>query len=94
MAASFRRRGIGSELLQAAIVHARSLAGVRRIALGVNDTNAAARALYRSAGFVSYGVEPQALQIDGRFHDVEHYVLPLQPIRVTRGNAQDFLRAR
>lgn len=94
VAASFRRRGIGGELLQAAIVHARSLAGVHRIALGVNDTNAAAKALYRSAGFVSYGVEPQALQIDGCFHDVEHYVLPLQPIRVALGDAQDFFRAR
>jgi len=71
----FRRRGFGRALLRATVAHVRSRAGVRQITLGVNVTNPAARALYRSIGFESYAVEPDALQVDGRFCDEERYVL-------------------
>ncbi|MEW9571704.1 N-acetyltransferase family protein [Rhodanobacter sp. Si-c] len=75
VAPAYRRRGLGAALLRAVIVHARSIDGVRQLGLGVNATNAAAQALYRSAGFVSWGVQPRALQIDGVFHDEEHLLL-------------------
>jgi RimJ/RimL family protein N-acetyltransferase len=58
--------------------HARAVEGVRQIKLGVNEANAAARALYRSAGFERFGIEPNALYIDGKFYDEELYVLKLR----------------
>jgi ribosomal protein S18 acetylase RimI-like enzyme len=72
-----RRRGLASALLQEVIRDVRSMAGIRRIKLGVNAGNAAAIALYRSAGFERYGIEPDALNVDGRFYDEEHFVLRL-----------------
>ncbi|GGY13641.1 N-acetyltransferase [Rhodanobacter panaciterrae] len=75
VAPSCRRRGFGRALLQAAVAHAHAIAGVRQIRLGVNASNAEARALYQSIGFTSYGVEPGALQVDGMCHDEAHYVL-------------------
>jgi ribosomal protein S18 acetylase RimI-like enzyme len=69
VAPGFRRRGLGAALLRAAIARARATAGVRQVKLGVNATNAPALALYHSAGFVVYGIEPAALAIGGDFHD-------------------------
>ena len=46
----FRRRGIGRALVEALLTHARA-AGIRRIALDVRASNAAARALYEGCGF-------------------------------------------
>lgn len=80
VAPTFRRRGFGGALLKAAMGHARSIAGVRQIKLGVNATNTAAKALYQSIGFASYGVEPDALQVDGTLYGEEHYVLRLNPV--------------
>lgn len=77
---AFRRRGFGRALLQAAVGHARSIAGVRQVRLGVNVTNTRARALYRSIGFASCGVEPDALQVGGTFYGEERYVLRLDPL--------------
>lgn len=77
VAPAFRRRGFGRALLKAAVAYARSIVGVRQIRLGVNVTNTGARALYRSIGFASYGVEPDALQVDGVFYGEERYVLRL-----------------
>jgi Acetyltransferases len=79
VAPAFRRRGFGRALLKAAVAHARSIAGVRQIRLGVNVTNTGASALYQSIGFASYGVEPDALQVDGTFYGEERYVLRLEP---------------
>lgn len=54
VAASHRRRGVGRQLLQAAIKRARELARVNVVCalrLTVAETNAAARALFEAAGF-------------------------------------------
>lgn len=75
VAPTVRRRRLGRVLLEAAIAYIRSMPGVRQIKLGVNVTNLAARALYQSVGFESYGLEPDALNVDGTFYGEEHYVL-------------------
>jgi ribosomal protein S18 acetylase RimI-like enzyme len=80
VAPGFRRRGFGRALLKAAVAYTRSMVGVRQIRLGVNVTNTGARALYRSIGFASYGVEPDALQVDGIFYGEERYVLRLNAV--------------
>jgi ribosomal protein S18 acetylase RimI-like enzyme len=77
VAPEFRRAGLGGMLLDAAVDHARSQAGVRQLHLGVNAANDAARSLYRSRGFVCVGVHPEALCVDGIYYDEELYVFHL-----------------
>jgi len=75
VAPAWRRHGLGRVLLQAVIAHARAIDGVRQIGLGVNATNAAAKALYASAGFASWGVQPRVLRVGDAFYDEEHQLL-------------------
>jgi ribosomal protein S18 acetylase RimI-like enzyme len=72
-----RGGGVGRALLAALIAHARSLDGVERLVLGVEAGNEPARALYRSFGFVTYGLEPQAYLLDGEYWDSELMTLRL-----------------
>jgi RimJ/RimL family protein N-acetyltransferase len=65
-------------LLKAAIAHSQSIERVRQIKLGVNATNLTAKALYESVGFESYGIEPDAMNVDGIFYGEEHYVLRIR----------------
>jgi ribosomal protein S18 acetylase RimI-like enzyme len=53
---TYRRRGIGSQLLSAAEYYARAR-GARSLRIGVLGRNAAARRLYGAAGFEEYEVE-------------------------------------
>lgn len=76
VAEGFRQHGIGGALLQALVTHAKAL-GVRQLKLGVNQSNAAARRLYESAGFACFGSEPDALCVDGIYYDEMHYGLRL-----------------
>ena len=62
-----RGQGIGRKLIEAVINHARER--VEQIHLQVVTTNSAAYNLYRSMGFVAYGVEPRALRHAGRDYD-------------------------
>ena len=66
-----RARGVGRALMEALIAHARTLPGLERLTLGVEAGNEAARALYHSFGFVTYGTEPQAYKLDGEYWDSE-----------------------
>jgi GNAT superfamily N-acetyltransferase len=52
--------------------------GVSDVALAVAVGNHTARNLYASAGFVSYGIEPRCLCVDGRFYDAEWMNLRLK----------------
>ena len=75
VAPEFRRRRYGGALVDAAVAHARSLSGIRKLKLTVNASNVAARSLYQSRGFACVGVEPDALCVDGHYYDEELYVL-------------------
>ncbi len=74
---SYRRRGIGGGLIVKALEGAKALQGLAHIHLTVAATQEAARNLYLRSGFQSFGVEPDALYVDGRFIDEEHMFLPL-----------------
>jgi len=63
-------------LLEVAIAHARA-AQVLQIQLCVNAENPRAQALYRNAGFETFGVEHRAVRVGGRFYAEEHMVLRL-----------------
>jgi ribosomal protein S18 acetylase RimI-like enzyme len=75
-----RRAGVGRRLLAAAIAHARTLDGVRQLALSVSDDTPGALALYESIGFRRWGTEPRAMQWAGRFVDEHHMVLALEEL--------------
>ncbi|HEX5327075.1 MAG TPA: GNAT family N-acetyltransferase [Acetobacteraceae bacterium] len=60
---AIRRRGIATALLQRAIGHAATIAGLEIIQLSVVTEMQSARALYDQAGFVVYGIERRALRL-------------------------------
>ncbi len=60
-------RGIGRELLDAAIHRARQNGGLHQLTLSVTATNAAAVRLYERAGFVRYGRLEEAVRVNGNF---------------------------
>jgi ribosomal protein S18 acetylase RimI-like enzyme len=68
------RRGIGRALLDHAIAHARET-GIDQLTLTVTQGNAAARDLYLGAGFVTFGVEPRAIKVAGKYFAKEHMLL-------------------
>jgi L-amino acid N-acyltransferase YncA len=72
-----RGAGAGRALLEACLPAAADWQ-VTDVALAVTVGNDAARHLYASAGFVSYGVEPRSLRVEDRFHDVEWMNLRLR----------------
>lgn len=74
VAPAARGRGVGRALVQRTLDHARSQ-GARRVNLTVYLPNPAATALYRSLGFLPAGLEPEALCLDGRYHDSEFWSL-------------------
>jgi len=73
-----RGHKLGRGLLDLAIATARGW-GVEALLLGVNSDALAAQSLYKSAGFVAWGVEPSAMRHDGRTVDTIHMVLPITP---------------
>jgi ribosomal protein S18 acetylase RimI-like enzyme len=73
-----RRQGIAQKLLAAATGHAGEQWDCAQLMLCVNAENAAAKGLYASLGFRTFGVEPRALCVDGRFYDEEHMCKPLR----------------
>ena len=75
---AYRGRGAGRAMLTAVLEGARALPGLRSVLLTVGTTQAAARRLYRSLGFRSFGIEPQALAVGGRRLDEEHTILELE----------------
>lgn len=70
----FRRRGLSRLLVEHAIRHA-FRSGARRINLLVYVPNDAAVNLYLSLGFVQYGVEVEAVYLNGQFVDGVHMSL-------------------
>jgi len=69
-----RGKGLGRRLLQSAIDFATRIPSITQICISVYSGNPLARALYVSAGFVPYGVEPAAMKIDESSYDEEHMV--------------------
>lgn len=65
---AFRHQGIGQRLLDACIAWARGK-GLAILKLSSVQGNGDAVRCYERAGFVAYGVEPQAVQWEGRFYD-------------------------
>ncbi|MDQ0058074.1 GNAT family N-acetyltransferase [Paenibacillus harenae] len=69
VAQEFRGQGIGRKLLEETLLRASKLDGLSQVNLGVITNNAAAKSLYESCGFRSYGVEKNAMKYDGKYLD-------------------------
>jgi ribosomal protein S18 acetylase RimI-like enzyme len=72
-----RTAGVGRALVATAIAFARALGGVSHVHLAVTERAAAAASVYRALGFVTWGIEPAALRVDGQDIREAHMVLLL-----------------
>lgn len=75
--ASARGQGLSSRVIAAALDHARTWSGVSVVQLAVSEGSPAARRVYERLGFVAWGVEPDALRVDGRSYSETHMALRL-----------------
>jgi ribosomal protein S18 acetylase RimI-like enzyme len=71
-----RGSGVGRKIMQLALERGKAIDGVEQVLLSVAVTQIAANRLYRSLGFESFGREPRALKVAGRFIDEEYFILP------------------
>jgi len=65
--ATFRKGGIGRQLVMSALEHARTRKGVSLVQLTVTQGNDTAQGLYERCGFVPFGVEPFAISLAGDY---------------------------
>jgi len=71
-------KGVRRALLDRLVAEAR-LSGIELLVLTVTDGNKPATRLYERAGFHSFGVEPDAIRVDGRSFSKRHMVIELKP---------------
>ena len=69
-------RGLGRALLDTLIRDAAG-SGIESLLLTVTDGNLGAQHLYRSAGFVAFGLEPAAIKVDGLAFAKQYMALQL-----------------
>lgn len=79
VAPPWRGRGLGRDLVLAALAQARLRPGVVLVQLTVTETNREARTLYERCGFVEFGVEPKAVAVGGTFVAKSHMWCDLRP---------------
>jgi len=75
--AELRGQGIGRRMLQSILDRVHAIDGLEQILISVTTAQSAAQSLYRSLGFVSFGVEPRALKIANRYVDEQYMVLEI-----------------
>jgi ribosomal protein S18 acetylase RimI-like enzyme len=75
VAPALRGTGVAAAMMRAAIAHARTRVSLLHLSVGTD--NDAARELYRTLGFVSYGIERRSIRVDGVDHDSDLLVLTL-----------------
>jgi ribosomal protein S18 acetylase RimI-like enzyme len=73
--AAQRGQGVGRALLDALLERAKRDASLEQILLAVATVQTAARRLYRSRGFESFGIEPNALKVGAAYVDEDHMIL-------------------
>lgn len=73
----FRGTGLGKKLLLALIEAVRELQDMRQLNLSVTHSNTGARQLYLCAGFVPFGIEKNAIYVNGAYFDKEYMAFAL-----------------
>ncbi|MEM8929782.1 MAG: GNAT family N-acetyltransferase [Acidobacteriota bacterium] len=74
---AYQGAGLGRQLVETAIAHARQVDGVDAVHLTVTESQHPAIHLYERLGFVCWGVEPDALRWQGRSVARHHMMLRL-----------------
>lgn len=69
---AYQQRGLGRQLVEAAMVEARRHPRLKLIQLTVTAGNEAALALYQRCGFIQYGLEPLAVRVGDEYFDKIH----------------------
>ncbi|MGG1516896.1 GNAT family N-acetyltransferase [Paenibacillus oryzisoli] len=72
-----RKQGIGRRLMEEIIRQAKELPELMQICLSVTSSNLPAKRMYETLGFVTYGVEKNALFVDGVLWDEDLMALQL-----------------
>ncbi len=72
---SQRGRGTGRALLAAVLERVKRDPSLEQVLLAVAATQDAAKALYRSFGFETFGTEPRALKVGSAYVDEDHMIL-------------------
>ncbi|MGH8450125.1 N-acetyltransferase family protein [Pseudomonas sp.] len=67
-----QQKGLGRQLVEAALDEARRQPGLKVIQLTVTAGNDAAFALYQRCGFIQYGLEPLAVRVGIEYFDKIH----------------------
>ena len=83
---TWRGRGIGRELIRAAVEGAKGKFDL--VTLSVFDTNRHAKHLYESLGFRSWGLLPGGVRREARYIDLSYMVLDLRPSPLTRPSSE------
>jgi RimJ/RimL family protein N-acetyltransferase len=86
VAPEWRGKGVAHAMLARLVEDARAIDGLACILLSVSVTQEAARRLYRSLGFRSFGVQPKALCVDGQYYDEDQMILNLGSSEVTENS--------
>ena len=73
--ANSRGKGLGRGLLVALLQRVKKLPGLEQVSLSVSSSQTAAKKLYQSLGFESFGVENRALKVGDQYLDEEYMVL-------------------
>ncbi|MBD8268812.1 MULTISPECIES: GNAT family N-acetyltransferase [Pseudomonas fluorescens group] len=68
----YQHRGLGRQLVEAALAQARRHPRLQLIQLTVTAGNDAALALYQRCGFIQYGLEPLAVRVGDEYFDKIH----------------------
>ncbi|MGU9816822.1 N-acetyltransferase family protein [Pseudomonas sp. LF135] len=69
---AYQHRGLGRQLVEAALAEAREHPHLTLIQLTVTAGNDAAFALYQRCGFIQYGLEPLAVRVGEDYFDKIH----------------------
>lgn len=72
-----RGRGLGEAVVRGALDIARSWGGVEVVGLSVSASSSGAQRMYERVGFKQWGVEPDALRVDGVSYDEVYMQLRL-----------------
>lgn len=81
VSSAHRGKGVARAMLGALLEKAKRDATLEQILLAVGTVQMAARELYRSFGFESFGIEPNALKVGSTYVDEDHMIL-----RIARNN--------
>ena len=78
VSAAHRGKGVGTALIAALLENARQDPALQQVLLSVATSQTAARKLYRSFGFETFGTEPNALKVGSAYVDEDHMILRIR----------------